>query len=77
LAGRSLDIFPPTIYDSYIIEKGDGKMVRVSYTIKGEDKLLQDKEETFYSLRLAFSFMRHLMTLGGLVGKPTIERIER
>ena len=50
-------------------------MFKVTYTIKGEDKLLQDNIATFRSLRLAFSFMRHLMTLGGLVGKPTIERM--
>jgi hypothetical protein len=50
-------------------------MVRVTYTIKGEDKLLQDKSEDFAMLRDAFAFMRYLLTLGGLVGKPTIERL--
>ena len=50
-------------------------MFKVTYTIKDEDKLLQDKSATFSYLKDAFAFMRHLLTLGGLVGKPTIERM--
>ena len=50
-------------------------MFKVSYTIKGEDKLLQDKSQDFAMLKDAFVFMRYLLTLGGLVGKPTIERM--
>ena len=50
-------------------------MFKVTYTIKGEDKLLQDKSQDFAMLKDAFIFMRHLLTLGGLVGKPTIERM--
>lgn len=48
-------------------------MVRVSYTIKGEDKFLQDKSATFRYMKDAYAFMRYLLTVGGLVGKPTIE----
>lgn len=50
-------------------------MIRVSYTIKGEDKLIQDKWQDFVMVKDAFAFMRYLLTLGGLVGKPTIERM--
>ena len=50
-------------------------MFKVSYTIKGEDKLLRDDSRDFVMLKDAFMFMRYLLSLGGLVGKPTIERM--
>jgi hypothetical protein len=50
-------------------------MFKVSYTLKREDKLLIDEAATFRYMRDAFEFMRQLLTLNGLVGKPTIERI--
>ena len=50
-------------------------MFKVTYTIKGEDKLIQDESATFRYMKDAFDFMRKLLTLNGLVGKPTIERI--
>jgi hypothetical protein len=49
-------------------------MFKVTYTIKGEDKLLSDKAATFRYMRDAFEFMRLLLAQAGLVGKPTIER---
>jgi hypothetical protein len=54
---------------------GDRQMFKVSYTIKGEDKLLRDDSRDFVMLKDAFMFMRYLLSLGGLVGKPTIERM--
>jgi hypothetical protein len=57
-----------------MIGKGIG-MFKVSYTLKREDKLLIDDEATFRYMRDAFEFMRQLLTLNGLVGKPIIERI--
>lgn len=50
-------------------------MFKVSYTLKREDKLLIDEFATFRYMRDAFEFMRQLLTLNGLVGKPIIERI--
>ena len=50
-------------------------MFKVSYTLKREDKLLVDEAATFRYMRDAFEFMRQLLTLNRLVGKPTIERI--
>jgi hypothetical protein len=50
-------------------------MFKVSYTLKREDKLLVDEAATFRYMKDAFDFMRKLLTLNGLVGKPTIERI--
>jgi hypothetical protein len=51
-------------------------MFKVTYTIKGEDKLIQDESATFRYMKDAFNFMRELLLLGAkLVGKPTIERI--
>jgi hypothetical protein len=51
-------------------------MFKVSYTIKGEDKFLQDQFATFRYMKDAFVFMRELMLLGAkIVGKPMIERI--
>jgi len=50
-------------------------MFKVSYTIKGEDKLLTDETAKFRYLKDAFEFMRLLLASTGLVGKPTIERI--
>lgn len=51
-------------------------MFKVSYTIKGEDKFLQDQSATFRYMKDAFVFMRELMLLGAkIVGKPIIERI--
>jgi hypothetical protein len=51
-------------------------MFKVSYTIKGEDKLLHDESATFRYLKDAFVFMRELIMLGTkVVGKPTIERL--
>ena len=51
-------------------------MFKVSYTIKGEDKFLQDQSSTFRYMKDAFVFMRELMVLGAkIVGKPMIERI--
>jgi hypothetical protein len=59
--------------------QGDGLMFKVSYMIKGENKLLEDKSLMFKELRLAFVFMKQLITLDGiggkLMGKPTIERM--
>jgi hypothetical protein len=55
---------------------GEGKMFKVTYTIKGEDKFIRDESATFRYLKDAFVFMRELMLLGAkLVGKPTIERM--
>ena len=52
-------------------------MFKVSYTLKGEDKLLSDESATFRYLKDAFVFMRELIMLGAkLVGKPMIERIQ-
>jgi len=51
-------------------------MFKVTYTLKGEDKLLSDESATFRYLKDAFVFMRELMLLGAkLVGKPMIERM--
>ena len=50
-------------------------MFKVSYTLKAENKLLVDESATFRYMKDAFEFMRQLLTLNGLVGKPTIERI--
>jgi len=50
-------------------------MFMVSYTIKREDRLLIDESATFRYMKDAFEFMRQLLTLNGLVGKPIIERI--
>ena len=50
-------------------------MFKVSYTLKREDKLLIDETATFRYTKDAFEFMRLLLTLNGLVGKPMIERI--
>jgi hypothetical protein len=50
-------------------------MFKVTYTIKGEDKLLNDKAATFRYMKDAFEFMRLLLAQAGLVGKPTIERL--
>jgi hypothetical protein len=50
-------------------------MFKVSYTLKREDKLLVDESAKFRYMKDAFEFMRQLLTLNGLVGKPTIERI--
>ena len=50
-------------------------MFKVSYTLKGEDKLLTDESAKFRYLKDAFTFMRLLLNSAGLVGKPTIERI--
>jgi hypothetical protein len=57
-----------------MIGKGIG-MFMVSYTLKREDRLLIDESATFRYMKDAFEFMRQLLTLNGLVGKPTIERI--
>jgi hypothetical protein len=54
----------------------EGKMFKVTYTLKGEDKLIHDESATFRYMKDAFNFMRELVLLGAkLVGKPTIERI--
>jgi hypothetical protein len=59
-----------------MMKRGDKAMFKVSYTIKGEDKLLSDESATFRYMKDAFVFMRELMLLGGkIVGKPTIERM--
>ena len=51
-------------------------MFKVTYTLKGEDKLIHDESATFRYMKDAFNFMRELVLLGAkLVGKPTIERI--
>jgi hypothetical protein len=50
-------------------------MFKVTYTLKGEDKLLTDESATFRYLKDAFAFMRALINSTGLVGKPTIERM--
>lgn len=50
-------------------------MFKVTYTIKDADKLLRDESRDFAMLKDAFTFMRYLLSLGGLVGKPTIERM--
>lgn len=50
-------------------------MFKVSYTIKGEDKLLSDESATFRYMKDAFVFIRLLLASAGLVGKPTIERM--
>jgi hypothetical protein len=59
-------------------------MFKVSYTIKGEDKLLSDQSATFRYMKDAFVFMRQLLHMheagilligAKLVGKPTIERL--
>jgi hypothetical protein len=57
-----------------MIGKGIG-MFMVSYTLKREDRLLIDESATFRYMKDAFEFMRELLTLNGLVGKPIIERI--
>jgi hypothetical protein len=54
---------------------GDSQMFKVSYTLKGEDKLLTDQSAKFRYLKDAFTFMRFLLNSAGLVGKPTIERM--
>jgi len=69
-----LDISPPSLYTMLMIGKGIA-MFKVSYTLKREDKLLVDEAATFRYMKDAFDFMRKLLTLNGLVGKPTIERI--
>jgi len=51
-------------------------MFKVSYTLKSEDKLLVDESATFRYMKDAFVFMRELLSLNGLVGKPMIERIK-
>jgi hypothetical protein len=59
-----------------MMRRGDQAMFKVSYTIKGEDKFLQDQSSTFRYMKDAFVFMRELMVLGAkIVGKPMIERI--
>jgi hypothetical protein len=59
-----------------MIKRGGQAMFKVSYTIKGEDKFLQDESATFRYMKDAFVFMRELMLLGAkIVGKPIIERI--
>jgi hypothetical protein len=70
----ALDISPPTLYTESMIGKGI-VMFKVSYTLKAENKLLVDESATFRYTKDAFEFMRQLLTLNGLVGKPTIERI--
>jgi hypothetical protein len=55
--------------------KKEMAMFKVTYTIKGEDKLLSDKAATFRYMKDAFEFMRLLLAQAGLVGKPTIERL--
>jgi hypothetical protein len=51
-------------------------MFKVTYTLKAEDKLLVDESATFRYMKDAFVFMRELLSLNGLVGKPMIERIK-
>jgi hypothetical protein len=59
-----------------MMKRGDKAMFKVSYTIKGEDKLLSEQSATFRYMKDAFVFMRELLLLGAkLVGKPTIERL--
>lgn len=53
---------------------------KVSYTLKNENKLLEDYSLGFNELRSAFVFMKQLVNVDGflggkLVGKPTIERM--
>ena len=50
-------------------------MFKVSYTLKDRNLLLHDESATFRYMQEAFVFMRQVVNVKNVVGKPMIERI--